>query len=135
MSRVRGGARRARDLSALDDFALRCQLYRRHGFGLPVFVPTWLDDHKALRADVKCDCGTRKVIYIGAATFEEWSTYYVHPDGYLLEGGRPDRADTLREAHRRTTKAQVKAEERAQKAADAAEERARKEARHLRAVG
>lgn len=120
---------RVKDISELDEAALRCTLYRRHSFPLPVFVPTWFEEHKALRADLRCDCGTRRVVYISPRTFEEWSSYYVHPDGYLVEGGRPDRDEAWREANRRQTAAQVEAARLEQEAYD------RGTTRGLRAVG
>ncbi|MEK6443605.1 hypothetical protein [Pseudonocardia sp. T1-2H] len=120
---TKSNPRRVRDISELDEHALRCTLYRRHSFPLPVFVPTWLDEHQALRADLKCDCGTRRVVYISPRTFEEWSSYYVHPDDYLVEGGRPGHDDAWKEAKRRQTAAQTKAAAREQRDYDRAAQR------------
>lgn len=108
--------KRARDISGLDDEALRCTLYRRHGFPLPVFVECTLDGWACLRADLKCDCGTRRVIYLDARTYEEEKSagYYVWPDSFLVEGGRPSLTEARQEAHRRSTPGAVKAARREQ---------------------
>lgn len=112
---------RARDISELSDEALRCVLYRRHSFPLPVYVPTYLDNDPALRADVKCDCGTRKVMYIAPRSFEEWSTFYVWPNGFLVEGGRPDKIEATKESLRRQTEGQVQHARQEQRTYDLAE--------------
>lgn len=134
--------RRARDVSELEDNALRCLVNRFHAFPLPVWVITRfgaVGGHggvKAVRADMECECGVRKVVYrTDNRRMELLSSYYQHPDGVLVEGGRPSGAEASLEARRRQTEAQTTAAQREQERIDREErEQRQREARARRAV-
>lgn len=117
--------KRVRSVSDLDSHALRCHLYRRHSFPLPVFIECTWNGWPMLRADLRCECGVRRVIYLDGRSWAEDKSmgYYVWPDDYLVQGGLPDQVELRQEAQRRAQPAQRRAAARAQREAP---ERARR---------